>query len=78
MTCITGPNCNQDRHANNYGLLRDNATGRILGPAPLFDHNMALFKDDMRSDWEAGAWSPDAMNRLQPANKPHSLPSSTL
>ena len=59
---------NQDRHANNYGLLRDNATGHVLGPAPLVDHNMALFKDDMRSDWEAGAWSPDTMNRLQPAN----------
>ncbi|MBM6699078.1 HipA domain-containing protein [Bifidobacterium pullorum subsp. saeculare] len=59
---------NQDRHANNYGLLRDDATGRIIGPAPLFDHNMALFKDDMRSDWEAGAWSPKAMNRLQPAS----------
>ena len=39
---------NQDRHANNHGFLRDNRTGRILGPAPLFDHNMSLFKNYAR------------------------------
>lgn len=59
---------NQDRHANNHGFLRDNATGRIIGPAPLFDHNMSLFKNDMRADWESGRWTPDAMASLQPSN----------
>lgn len=59
---------NQDRHANNYGLLRDNATGKILGPAPLFDHNMSLFKNDMRTDWETGKWVPGVLDMLQPSN----------
>lgn len=59
---------NQDRHANNHGLLRDNATGRIIGPAPLFDHNMSLFKNDMRANWESGAWTPAVLDTLQPSN----------
>ena len=59
---------NQDRHANNHGFLRDNRTGRIMGPAPLFDHNMSLFKNDMRADWEGGAWIPQVLSERQPAN----------
>ncbi len=59
---------NQDRHANNHGFLRDNATGHVIGPAPLFDHNMSLFKNDMRADWESGKWTPEAMGLLQPSN----------
>lgn len=45
--------CNTDRHASNYGFLRDNATGRLMGPAPLFDHNLALFPGDMPQDFPA-------------------------
>ena len=59
---------NQDRHANNHGFLRDNRTGRILGPAPLFDHNMSLFKNDMRANWESGAWTPRVLSERQPSN----------
>ncbi|OZG59969.1 toxin HipA [Bifidobacterium lemurum] len=59
---------NQDRHANNHGLLRNNVTGGVLAPAPLFDHNMSLFKNDMRTDWEAGRWTAAVMDELQPAN----------
>lgn len=33
---------NPDRHTANFGLLRDNNTGKLIGFAPLFDHNMAL------------------------------------
>lgn len=33
---------NPDRHTANFGLLRDQITGELLGLAPLFDHNMAL------------------------------------
>lgn len=33
---------NPDRHTANFGLLKDPDTGKILGFAPLFDHNMAL------------------------------------
>ena len=33
---------NPDRHTNNFGLLRDNISGKLIGPAPNFDNNMAL------------------------------------
>ena len=33
---------NPDRHTNNFGLLRDPATGEFIGFAPNFDNNMAL------------------------------------
>ena len=33
---------NPDRHTNNFGLLRDVDTGKIVGFAPNFDNNMAL------------------------------------
>lgn len=42
---------NCDRHAANYGILRDNHTGRVLGLAPLFDHNLSLFARDMKEDF---------------------------
>lgn len=33
---------NPDRHTNNFGLLRDISTGKLLGLAPNYDNNMAL------------------------------------
>lgn len=33
---------NPDRHTSNFGILRDTETGKLLGLAPMFDHNMAL------------------------------------
>ena len=33
---------NVDRHTYNYGLLRDQATGRVVSLAPNFDNNIAL------------------------------------
>lgn len=45
--------CNTDRHANNYGFLRDNATGKLTAFAPLFDHNLALFPNDMEQDYDS-------------------------
>ena len=41
---------NVDRHAGNYGFLVDNATGKVLGMAPLFDHNMACLPMMMEMD----------------------------
>ena len=35
--------CNVDRHLTNFGVLRDSATGKALGLAPLFDNGRALF-----------------------------------
>lgn len=59
--------CNVDRHANNYGFLRDNRTGKMLSFAPLFDHNLALFPGDMASDFDdwprkAGSQTPAGSN----------------
>lgn len=33
---------NPDRHTNNFGLLRNTKTGKIIGFAPNYDNNMAL------------------------------------
>lgn len=45
---------NGDRHANNYGFIRENETGAIIGPAPVYDNNLSLFPQDMAGDY--GAW----------------------
>lgn len=49
---------NEDRHFGNFGLLRDNRTGRIIAPAPIFDNGLSLFcyagKEDLQ-DIEAYA-----------------------
>lgn len=34
---------NKDRHFGNYGVLRDNASGKVVCMAPLLDHNLSLF-----------------------------------
>jgi hypothetical protein len=41
---------NTDRHFGNFGVLRNNRTGRIISPAPLFDHGMSLFNFAMEDD----------------------------
>ncbi|MDO4796499.1 MAG: hypothetical protein Q4A01_00590 [Coriobacteriales bacterium] len=35
--------CNTDRHLTNFGVLRDNATGKAIGLAPIFDNGRSLF-----------------------------------
>ena len=44
---------NEDRHFGNFGLLRDNHTGQIIAPAPIFDNGLSLMalagKDDLDS-----------------------------
>lgn len=34
---------NEDRHFGNFGLLRDNHTGKLTGMAPIFDNGFSLF-----------------------------------
>ena len=34
---------NEDRHFGNFGVLRDNHTGKIVAPAPSFDNGLSLF-----------------------------------
>lgn len=49
---------NGDRHAGNFGVLRNNHTGKLLGLAPVFDNNMAFFpqsKSVDSEDWLARA-----------------------
>ena len=38
---------NTDRHIGNFGVLRDNHTGEVLGFAPIFDNNVSLFTRDL-------------------------------
>ena len=42
---------NEDRHFGNFGLLRDNHTGKILVPAPIFDNGLSLFHSAMPEDF---------------------------
>ncbi len=43
---------NEDRHFGNFGVLRDNHTGEIIEPAPIFDNGLSLFcyagRDDLQ------------------------------
>jgi hypothetical protein len=41
---------NEDRHFGNFGLLRDNHTGKISAPAPVFDNGLSLFNYAMKED----------------------------
>ncbi|MCL2047223.1 MAG: XRE family transcriptional regulator [Defluviitaleaceae bacterium] len=42
---------NEDRHFGNFGLLRDNRTGDIIAPAPIFDNGLSLFSYAMPTDY---------------------------
>jgi HipA-like C-terminal domain. len=43
---------NEDRHFGNFGVLRDNHTGKIIAPAPIFDNGFALFNFAMPDDFK--------------------------
>lgn len=43
---------NEDRHMGNFGVLRNNRTGEILSPAPIFDNGLSLFNYGMEEDIE--------------------------
>lgn len=45
---------NPDRHTNNFGLLRDTGTGKLLGLAPNYDNNMALISRGYPSKPKSG------------------------
>lgn len=53
---------NEDRHAGNYGFLRNNHTGDIIGMSPLYDHNLALFARDMKRDF--AGWASNERGRM--------------
>ena len=41
---------NEDRHFGNFGVLRDNHTGKIISPAPIFDNGFSLFNYALDND----------------------------
>jgi hypothetical protein len=46
--------CNMDRHGNNWELIKDIASNKIVGMAPLFDHGLSMwnsFSDNSRLAW---------------------------
>ena len=43
---------NEDRHFGNFGVLRDNHSGALLGAAPIFDNGLSLFNFAMPDDWK--------------------------
>ena len=43
---------NEDRHFGNFGVMRDNHTGRIIASAPIFDNGIALLCYAMKDDFD--------------------------
>lgn len=43
---------NEDRHFGNFGVLRDNRSGKITAPAPIFDNGLSLFNFATKEDFE--------------------------
>lgn len=43
---------NEDRHFGNFGLMRNNHTGEILRPAPIFDNGRSLLCYGLKQDFE--------------------------
>ena len=42
---------NEDRHFGNFGVLRDNHSGRLVAAAPIFDNGISLFSTAMPADF---------------------------
>ena len=42
---------NEDRHLGNFGVLRNNHSGKIIGAAPIFDNGISLFNFAMPNDY---------------------------
>lgn len=43
---------NEDRHFGNFGVLRDDHSGEIIGAAPVFDNGLSLFNFAMPDDFQ--------------------------
>ena len=43
---------NEDRHFGNFGLLRDNHSGKVIAPAPIFDNGLSLFNFGIPDDFK--------------------------
>ncbi len=53
ILCFDAIIYNEDRHFGNFGVLRDNKSGEIIKPAPIFDNGLSLFNygtlDDLKN-----------------------------
>lgn len=54
MLCFDAVIINEDRHFGNFGVLRDNHTGEIIAPAPVFDNGGSLLCYAMKVDFDNG------------------------
>ena len=54
MLCFDAVVLNEDRHFGNFGVLRDNHTGEIIAPAPVFDNGVSLLCYAMTEDFDKG------------------------
>ncbi len=54
MLCLDAIIINEDRHFGNFGVLRDNHTGKISAPAPIFDNGSSLLCYAMQMDFANG------------------------
>lgn len=67
---------NEDRHFGNFGLLRDNHTGQIVAPVPIFNNGLSLMafvgKDDLDSfsHFEAYANENKSLSGIQRGHLP--------
>ena len=43
---------NEDRHFGNFGVIRDNKSGKITASAPIFDNGLSLFNFATKEDFE--------------------------
>ena len=43
---------NEDRHFGNFGVLRDNHSGAVIGSAPIYDNGLSLFNFAMPEDFK--------------------------
>ena len=43
---------NEDRHFGNFGVLRDNHSGEVIAPAPIFDNGLSLFCYAINEDYD--------------------------
>ena len=63
---------NEDRHFGNFGVLRDNHSGKVTGAAPIFDNGLSLFNFAIREDIN------DLEQYAKTRSNPYNIPYETV
>lgn len=63
---------NEDRHFGNFGILRDNHSGKVIGAAPVFDNGLSLFNYAMQDDID------DIETYAKTRANPYNIPYETI